>query len=482
MCLRVFENSHGQVQPDMSPHSLATRKTTMTISAAKPTWSHLFASPASRSPPASTAVSQQCSTDDAPCRAVIDKACRSPLDKAKSPPIETPKKPTQSSTEMRRPQSENAVAVKPLWSHLFAAPNSNKTRLAQSFRAEKVTCPSRSDVDSTPRTIDSAEWSLVRGQLAEADEAAETDSSSASDKGFCMSVTGLSRADTESSAPETELSTSETESSELEVETFTSKLQGYRRELVDDHDSLRRLLDSMSSLPTAMPCIYLDVEGRQLGSFGVACLLTLHIRPQATTYVIDIVALGDAAFMTPGCESSWTMQSVLESTAVPKVVFDIRSQSNALFTLFGVRLGNIHEIQLMEVACRPTSRVYVSGLVKCVWTCPGLDDADKQHWVSRKAHYRELCNPAYGGDDALLERRPIEPAVVNMCATNIESLPILWDTYKAQNGGLSMKRILTATRERIAASQASDYKTQGKHMTFAPPSLQVRRASFGRYR
>ncbi|KAJ4161698.1 uncharacterized protein LMH87_007720 [Akanthomyces muscarius] len=271
---------------------------------------------------------------------------------------------------MRRPQSENAVAVKPLWSHLFAAPNSNKTRLAPSFRAEKVTCPSSSGP-------------ACRGRR------------SSRDRLFI----------------------------------------GFRQRL-------------------------------------------LH----ATTYVIDIVALGDAAFMTPGCESSWTMQSVLESTAVPKVVFDIRSQSNALFTRFGVRLGNIHEIQLMEVACRPTSRVYVSGLVKCVWTCPGLADADKQHWVSRKAHYRELCNPAYGGDDALLERRPIEPAVVDMCATNIESLPILWDTYKAQNGGLSMKRILTATRERIAASQASDYKTQGKHMTFAPPSLQVRRASFGRYR
>lgn len=47
-----------------------------------------------------------------------------------------------------------------------------------------------------------------------------------------------------------------------------------------------------------------------------------------------------------------SLQSILESPKTPKVFFDVRTDSDALFAQFGIKLAGIIDLQLMELASR----------------------------------------------------------------------------------------------------------------------------------
>lgn len=53
----------------------------------------------------------------------------------------------------------------------------------------------------------------------------------------------------------------------------------------------------------------------------------------------------DAAFTTPNKHGS-TLKDFLESPTIPKVFFDVRNASDALFSRYKVKLAGIHELQV----------------------------------------------------------------------------------------------------------------------------------------
>ncbi|KAG9247658.1 hypothetical protein BJ878DRAFT_402216, partial [Calycina marina] len=130
--------------------------------------------------------------------------------------------------------------------------------------------------------------------------------------------------------------------------------------IIDSEADLLPLLDSVSNLPVDHPLLYLDLEGINLGRHGSISILSLHIASTKTTFLIDIHSLGRAAFATAN-NSGISMKSILESSIVPKVVFDIRNGSDALFSLFQIPVDGIKDLQLMELAHRK-HRSYLSDL------------------------------------------------------------------------------------------------------------------------
>jgi len=75
------------------------------------------------------------------------------------------------------------------------------------------------------------------------------------------------------------------------------------------------------------------LEGIALGRHGSISILSLYIAPTKKIYLIDIHSLREAAISTT-TNSGTSLKTVLESSAIPKVVFDIRNDSDALFSLF----------------------------------------------------------------------------------------------------------------------------------------------------
>jgi exonuclease 3'-5' domain-containing protein 1 len=61
-----------------------------------------------------------------------------------------------------------------------------------------------------------------------------------------------------------------------------------------------------------------------------------------------------------------TLKGILESDSIPNVFFDIRNDSDALFSHFGISIAAVHDIQLMELATRNFSKRCISGLSKCI--------------------------------------------------------------------------------------------------------------------
>lgn len=110
------------------------------------------------------------------------------------------------------------------------------------------------------------------------------------------------------------------------------------------------LVDSITSHSTP-PTLYFDLEGISLSRKGTISILQLLISPARHVYLIDVHNLGAAAFTTPGSNGQ-TLTDILSSPTIPKVCFDIRNDSNALFFLFNVAVQGIQDLQLMENASR----------------------------------------------------------------------------------------------------------------------------------
>ena len=81
------------------------------------------------------------------------------------------------------------------------------------------------------------------------------------------------------------------------------------------------------------PTMYIDLEGVNLGSEGSLSILTLLIDtgiPTIRVCLIDVHLLGSQAFNTTGIKGR-TLKDILQEEKIPKVFFDVRNDSDALF-------------------------------------------------------------------------------------------------------------------------------------------------------
>jgi exonuclease 3'-5' domain-containing protein 1 len=143
--------------------------------------------------------------------------------------------------------------------------------------------------------------------------------------------------------------------------------------LISTEVDLARVLDQLNVSTTVPPHLYIDLEGINLSRHGSISILTLYDRSQPHVYLVDVYTLGFAAFTTPSATCKTlpssdmdvidadslgmaphfiTLKSILESQNIPKVFFDVRNDSDALFSCFGIRLQGVQDLQVMELASK----------------------------------------------------------------------------------------------------------------------------------
>jgi exonuclease 3'-5' domain-containing protein 1 len=71
-------------------------------------------------------------------------------------------------------------------------------------------------------------------------------------------------------------------------------------------------------------------------------------------YLIDVLSLRHECFTACG-EGGNNLKDSLESNAIPKVFFDVRNDSDALYSHFKIKLDGVIDLQLMELATRSFS-------------------------------------------------------------------------------------------------------------------------------
>ena len=136
--------------------------------------------------------------------------------------------------------------------------------------------------------------------------------------------------------------------------------------MVDSRGALEEMLVSMAGAldtPNAAADLSVDVEGWHLSRQGTISLVQIFVHATNVVYLVHVAVLGAAAFSMPVAAVSGifkdmplTLKTVLESSAVKKLFWDCRSDSDALYHLYGVKLAGVVDVQLWDIATRGSSK------------------------------------------------------------------------------------------------------------------------------
>jgi exonuclease 3'-5' domain-containing protein 1 len=238
-------------------------------------------------------------------------------------------------------------------------------------------------------------------------------------------------------------------------------MKDIKTEIINTTKQIGDLVDWLilrhSPLEAYEPTMYIDLEGVNLCREGSLSILTLLIDtgiPNMRACLIDVYSLGLQAFNTTGIKGK-TLKDILQDGKIPKVFFDVRNDSDALFAHFGVALQGVEDIQLMESATRTTtsSRKYLNGLAKCI--------------EQAKEKGGRLFKPEYGGSYKVFEQRPIPNEIISHCVGDVQYLPTLWSRFRS-NTDRWRNLVNDETKTRVEESQKPEYQPHGRDRTLAP--------------
>ncbi|KAL8705587.1 MAG: hypothetical protein Q9201_001328 [Fulgogasparrea decipioides] len=246
--------------------------------------------------------------------------------------------------------------------------------------------------------------------------------------------------------------------------------QAITSRFIDSSDLVRNLIDTIVNLPTSPPSLYLDLEGVKLGRQGSISILQIFAVPADCVYLIDVHILKSHAFQTPGTDGQTTLNSILESDNVPKVFFDVRNDSDALHAHFGVKLGGVQDIQLMELGARNGSKngSRLNSLKRCIERHARLTPTETAIWQAVKERGQNLYDPDRGGTYEVFNARPLSGDLLAYCVQDVRFMPKLLETYKHRLSPHWAAKTAQATRDRVVQSQSPTFNGKGAHMAFGP--------------
>jgi exonuclease 3'-5' domain-containing protein 1 len=219
------------------------------------------------------------------------------------------------------------------------------------------------------------------------------------------------------------------------------------------------------------PTMYIDLEGVNLCREGSISIFTLLIDtgiPTRRVCLIDVHRLGARAFNTAGTKRT-TLKDILQDAKIPKVFFDVRNDSDALFAHFGVALQGVEDVQLMESATRKTtaSRRLLNGLAKCV---EGnlLGESELESWKLAKKKGEQAFKAEHGGSYDVFNQRPIPKDISSYCVSDVQYLPELRNRFYTRQAYRWRDLVDEESKKRVAESQGSDYQPHGQDKAMAP--------------
>ena len=178
------------------------------------------------------------------------------------------------------------------------------------------------------------------------------------------------------------------------TETDISQLLNLPYKFVNSEAMVVAMLDDLSISHSEIPLLSIDIEGLNLGKKdGQTYLMQIYDSQSHRVYNVDIYTLGRAAFTTPASNGEINLEMVLESAEILKLFCDVRGDSYALFSEFGIRLQGIQDVQNVQVASRPTarSRRWRPSLDRLILDHARLPYAEQKAAEGYKKAGKDLC-------------------------------------------------------------------------------------------
>lgn len=204
--------------------------------------------------------------------------------------------------------------------------------------------------------------------------------------------------------------------------------------MVSTDAGIADLIELLEGVPADPPSLFVDLEGVNLSRHGTISLLQIYAVPQKQTHLVDMHTLKERAFSQPSVNGT-TLGDILESPLIPKVFFDVRNDSDALYSHFGIKLAGVQDLQLMELATRSFPKRRVNGLARCIENDAPMTAAERQSWKATKQKRVDLFAPERGGSYEVFNVRPLAKDIIQYCVEDVRLLPRLWEKYSSRRKG-----------------------------------------------
>ena len=222
-------------------------------------------------------------------------------------------------------------------------------------------------------------------------------------------------------------------SSGAALDDLTSSLKSVSLKSSSSHvlliDSLKTCAEAMGVLIDRAEPVAVDFEGIALSREGRLCLAQIASADESEpVYLVDIVALGADAF------GVGRLGELLSSETLVKLIFDCRSDREALQHQFGVALNQVYDIQVVycmrcdEVAGHRVGRL--RGLRAALGDCPGLDSEARRKLEETKDAGSKMFIEEDGESSDAWERRPLPPELVDYAAVDVRYLHAMYKEWR----------------------------------------------------
>lgn len=237
--------------------------------------------------------------------------------------------------------------------------------------------------------------------------------------------------------------------------------------IVDTPSEIASMLSILESLECSSRPIYVDLEGVNLSRHGTISLVQVYVPSCKQTFLIDVHTLGEQAFDIAN-PRNLTFRSVLESSCIKKYFFDVRNDADALFSLFGIQLTCVVDVQLLELASRRGPKHVLCGLAACVEQEQISTGLPTDKWQQNKREGIRMFDPKLGGSYDVLNLRPLLHALIEYCVGDVQCLPELSAIYQGRLSKEWSRKVLIESEVRLTESRSTSYQPKNKKRIFGP--------------
>ncbi|CAF9907823.1 MAG: hypothetical protein HETSPECPRED_007913 [Heterodermia speciosa] len=196
-------------------------------------------------------------------------------------------------------------------------------------------------------------------------------------------------------------------------------------------------------VPVSIPELYVDAEGISLSRTGELSILIVHVetRSFSHTYLIHVHVLKHRTFNMHSSDGCHSLRSIFQDNRIPKVFFDCRMDSDALFGQYGVLIQGIIDLQLMCLAVQGGGRMYLPGLEACLLKDLDIDVEERALVSQAKKRGKALWSPKLGGSMERFNDDPLHEDIISYCVVDTAYLPRLFEAYAGIGNSLSLMAV-----------------------------------------
>ena len=206
-------------------------------------------------------------------------------------------------------------------------------------------------------------------------------------------------------------------------------------------------------VPVSIPELYVDAEGISLSRSGELSILIVHVHTgsHSHTYLLHVHVLKHRTFNMRSSDGSHSLRSIFQDNRIPKVLFDCRMDSDALFGQYGVLLQGVIDLQLFRLALEGGGRMYLPGLEACLANDLEIDAEERALVSQAKSRGKLLWRPKSGGSMQRFNDDPLHEDIVSYCVVDTAYLPRLFEAYAGSGNSFSLMAVDSLWGEEDAA-------------------------------